>query len=183
MDRARLLVGGLVVALVASLVALVLVWQDRDDAEERADSADALVDASVAAEKVAREAVTRMTTYSYRTIEEDFAWVDEVGTQKFQENFGGAVDDSVTYITSLKAQAVGTVIDSSATAADADHVKVLLFVDQKIRSEQADPSRARPAPRDHADGPRGRGLAGRRGPAQQPGELPAFPVTPTRLMA
>ncbi len=136
MDRARLLVGGLVVALVASLVALLLVWQDRDDAEERADSADALVDASVAAEKVAREAVTRMTTYSYRTIEEDFAWVDEVGTQKFQENFGGAVDDSVTYITSLKAQAVGTVIDSSATAADADHVKVLLFVDQKIRSEQ-----------------------------------------------
>jgi Mce-associated membrane protein len=42
----------------------------------------------------------------------------------------------VTYIQSLKAKAVGTVIDSSATAADAGHVKVLLFVDQKIRSEQ-----------------------------------------------
>jgi Mce-associated membrane protein len=135
-DRTRLLVGGLVVALIASLVALVLVYRDRGEAEDRAASADALVDASVAAEKVARDAVTRMTTYSYRTIDDDFAWVDQVGTDRFQENFGGAVEDSVTYIKSLKAQAVGTVIDSSATAADADHVKVLLFVDQKIRSDQ-----------------------------------------------
>jgi len=124
------------VALIASVVALVLVWRDRGEAEDHIDSAYALVDASVAAEKVARDAVTRMTTYSYRSIEDDFAWVDEVGTERFQENFAGAVEDSVTYIKSLKAQAVGTVIDSSATAADADHVKVLLFVDQKIRSEQ-----------------------------------------------
>ncbi|HET9420844.1 MAG TPA: hypothetical protein VFO49_06895 [Nocardioides sp.] len=136
MDRTRLLVGGLLLALIASLVVLVLVWRDRDEEEDRADSAAALVDASVAAEKVARDAVTRMTTYSYRTLEEDFSWVDEVGTEKFQENFAGALEDAVTYIQSLKAKAVGTVIDSSATAADADHVKVLLFVDQKIRSEQ-----------------------------------------------
>ena len=136
MDRTRLLVGGLVVALLASLVVLVLVWRDRDEAEDRAESAAALVDASVAAEKVARDAVTRMTTYSYRTVEEDFAWVDEVGTEKFQQNFAGASEDAVTFIKTLKAKAVGTVVDSSATAADADHVKVLLFVDQKIRSEQ-----------------------------------------------
>jgi Mce-associated membrane protein len=135
-DRTRLLVGGLALTMIASLVALVLVWRDRDDAEDRADSAEALVEASVAAEKVARDAVTRMTTYSYRTIEEDFSWVDEVGTEKFQENFAGASEQAVTYITSVKAKAVGTVIDASATAADADHVKVLLFVDQRIRSEQ-----------------------------------------------
>jgi hypothetical protein len=52
----------------------VLVWRDRDEADDRADSAEALVEASVAAEKVARDAVTRMTTYSYRTVEEDFSW-------------------------------------------------------------------------------------------------------------
>ena len=123
-------------ALIASLVALVLVWRDRDEAEDSAASSAALVDASVDAEKVARDAVTRMTTYSYRTVEDDFAWVDEVGTENFQKNFAGASEDAVTYIKSLKAKAVGTVVDSSATAADADHVKVLLFVDQKIRSEQ-----------------------------------------------
>ena len=50
---------------------------------------------SVAAEKAARDAVTRMTTYSYRTVEEDFAWVDEAGTEKFQENFAGASEDAV----------------------------------------------------------------------------------------
>jgi Mce-associated membrane protein len=135
-NRTRLLVGSLVLALIASMVVLVLLWRDRDEADDRADSAEALVEASVAAEKVARDAVTRMTTYSYRTVEEDFSWVDEVGTEKFQENFAGASGDAVTYIKSLKAKAVGTVIDSSATAADADHVKVLLFVDQKIRSDQ-----------------------------------------------
>jgi Mce-associated membrane protein len=130
------MVGALVLALIASLVALVLVWRDRDEAEDRAGSKAALVDAGLEAEKVARDAVTRMTTYSHRTIEEDFSWVDEVGTERFQENFAGASEDAVTYIKTLQARAVGTVVDSSATAADADHVKVLLFVDQKIRSEQ-----------------------------------------------
>jgi hypothetical protein len=133
--RDRVLVSGLVLALVAALVAAVLLWRDRDDADDRAESSTELVDASVAAEKAASEVVTRMTTYSYRTVEDDFSWVDDAGTETFQHSFADASEDAIALIKSLKATAVGTVVDSAATAADADHVKVLLFVDQKIRSQ------------------------------------------------
>jgi Mce-associated membrane protein len=132
----RALVGALAVALVASLVAVVLLWRDRDEADDRAADSAELVDASVAAEKVAREAVTRMTTYSFGTVDKDFAWAEEVGTDRFQENFAGAAEAAITYIKSLKATAVGEVVESAATAIDTDHVKVLLFVDQEIRSQE-----------------------------------------------
>jgi len=133
--RSRLLVGALALAVVASLVAVALLWRDRDDAEDRADASTELVEASLAAEKVARDTVVRMTSYSFRTVDDDFDWVDEVATKKFQENFADAAEAAIAYVKSLKATAVGTVMDSSATAADADHVKVLLFVDQEIRSQ------------------------------------------------
>lgn len=135
MTRARLLAGGLALALVAALVAVVLLWNDRDEANDRAEASAGLVNAEVAAEKAAREAVTRMTTYHFRTVDEDFAWVDDAGTEKFEENFTRAAEESVTLIKSLKARAAGTIVESSATAADAGHVKVLLFVDQEIRSQ------------------------------------------------
>lgn len=129
----RMLVGALALALVAALVAVVLLWQDRDDADDRADSAAELVNATVAAEKAARETVTRMTTYSHRTAEDDFAWVEIAATDKFRETFDGA--GAVATVKELKASAEGTVVDSAANPADADHVKVLLFVDQKLRSQ------------------------------------------------
>lgn len=132
MTRTRLLVAVLALALAAAVVALVVVWRDRDDANDRADASAELVDAAVAAEKVAAEAVARMTTYSYRTAEDDFAWVNTTSTEKFQSNFDAA--DAITIVKSYKAIAVGEVVDSAATAADVDHVKVLLFVDQRIRS-------------------------------------------------
>jgi Mce-associated membrane protein len=123
------------VALVASLVGLVLVWRDRGDADDRATSAAALAEAGLAAEKVATEAITRMTTYSFRTVEDDFSWVDDVGTEKFRDNYAAVSKETVTYIRSLKAKAKGVVVDSAATVADPDHAKVLLFVDQTIRAE------------------------------------------------
>lgn len=116
-------------------MAVVLLWRDRDDAEDRADASTELVDASLDAEKAARDSVTRLTSYSFRTADESFDWVEDYGTEKFQENFAGAAEAAIAYIKSLKATALGTVMDSAATAADADHVKVLLFVDQEIRSQ------------------------------------------------
>ncbi len=134
--RARLLVVVLVVALVASLVAVALLWRDRDDADDRASSSESLVDAEIAAEGAARDALERMTTYSFRTVEEDFGWVDDATTEKFQGNFAEAREAALTYVEAVRATAEGSVVDSAATAADADHVKVLLFADQEIRSTQ-----------------------------------------------
>lgn len=138
MNRPRLLVGGLAVALVASLVVVVLLWRDRDDADDRATRAETLLDASLDAEKAARAAVVRMTTYSFRTVDDDFSWIDDAGTDKFQDNFTDAAKPVIAYIKSVKASAEGTVVDSAATAADADHVKVLLFVDQEISTPDSD---------------------------------------------
>jgi Mce-associated membrane protein len=132
--RSRIVAGALAVALVASLVTVVLLWRDRDDAEDRASRSEALVDAELAAEGAARAAVTRMTTYDFRTVEDDFSWIDEAGTDKFRTTFTDAARPVIAYIRSVKATAEGTVVDSAATAADPDHVKVLLYVDQQIRS-------------------------------------------------
>ena len=133
MRRTKLLVGVLVLALVAALVAVVLLWRERGADDEVARGA-ALHRAEVAAEEEALEAVVRMTTYSYRTVEEDFEWVDEAGTEDFQEYFSGASEDVIRLIKRIKAEATGTVVDSAATAADGTHVKVLLFIDQEITS-------------------------------------------------
>ena len=132
--RDRLLVVALAVALVAALVAAVLLWRDRDDSDDRASSSESLVEAEIAAEAAAQDVLERMTTYSFRTVEEDFGWVDDATTEKFQGSFAEAREAALTYVTAVKATAEGSVVDSAATAADADHVKVLLFADQEIRS-------------------------------------------------
>lgn len=137
----RLVVPVLVAALAVALIAVVMLWRDRQDLVDRAAQAeDAHRSAAPAAEEAARAAVTRMTTYDFRTVEKDFAWVEEAGTAEFQETFDSAARDAITMIKGLRSSAVGTVIDSAATVQDAKHVKVLLFVDQELMAEgQAEP--------------------------------------------
>jgi Mce-associated membrane protein len=130
----------LVGALVAAVVAVALLWSDRQDLTDRADE-DSIAEVGAAAEDAARSAVTRMTTYDHRTVEADFAWVDEVGTEKFQAAFGDRRTASIEVIKGLRSSAVGTVIDSATTVEDADHVKVLLFVDQELRAQGQKPSK------------------------------------------
>jgi len=178
----RVLVGALVVALVAALVGVGLLWRDRDAAEDRADRSTALVDAELAAEDAARAAVTRMTTYDFRSVEDDFSWIDEAGTDKFRKTFTDAAKPVIAYIRSVKASAEGTVVDSAATAADADHVKVLLYVDQRIRSRGKKGVDIDQPADHHADDPPGRGLARRRGRRGQPGRRTRRRLRPdTRL--
>lgn len=125
--------GALAVALVAALVAVVLLWQDRGAGEDGTRDAE-LHRAEAAAEEAAKEAVVAMTTYSYRTVEEDFSWVESAGTADFQEYFAGASEQAVGLIRRIRAEAQGTVVDSAATAIDPRHAKVLLYVDQEITS-------------------------------------------------
>lgn len=136
-DRAqRLVVLLLVGALVAALVALVMLWRDRQDLLDRIERAEdaAAGSAGPAAEDAARDAVTRMTTYDFRTVEEDFAWVEDAGTAEFQKTFTGASADAIELIRGLRSSAIGTVIDSAATVVDDRHVEVLLFVDQELKA-------------------------------------------------
>ena len=131
----RLVVLMLVAALAVALLAVVMLWNDRQDLKDRvaqAEHSDSIA-AGAAAEMAARDAVTRMTTYDHSTVEEDFSWVDEAGTEKFQQTFSDASVDAIELIKGLRSSAVGTVIDSAATVRDDSHVKVLVFVDQELK--------------------------------------------------
>jgi len=134
------LVLGLTAALLAALVGVVVLWVDRDDdagpAPAPESAADSLLAAEADAETAARAAVEQMTTYDFRTVDEDFAWVEDAGTEEFQSYFADAGADSKRVIVALEATATGTVVDSAASATDATHVKVLLFVDQEIAASE-----------------------------------------------
>jgi Mce-associated membrane protein len=145
MTGPRRLEAVLAVALAAALVAVALLWVDRDDApaSTRAGSGGAeageaatLLAAGSEAEAAARSAVEQMTTYDFSTVEEDFTWVEDAGTEQFQAYFAGASKDAIAVIRSLKASASGTVVDAAPQVIDATHVKVLLFVDQEITARK-----------------------------------------------
>ncbi len=132
----------LAVLLVAALVAVALLWKQSSSLKDDRDLADAATSASAVAEKV----ITRMTTYDYATVDQDFSWVDEVGTASFEKEQKATAAQLVPIIKKSKAQATGKVLKRSATAQDADHVTVLLFVDQvlgRAGSKQSNVDRTR----------------------------------------
>lgn len=138
-DRDQLLITALGTLLLMSLVALLVVvalWQtDGDEAgSENGDGsgAAALIAAGEEAEEAAREAVVAMTTYDHRTVEEDFAWVEDAGTEKFRDQYAEVSEPIKELVVKLEAKAVGTVVASAPDVEDEDHVTVLLFVDQEI---------------------------------------------------
>lgn len=128
---ARVLVVVLSLALFAALVALGLLWREYDAQRDRREAAEA-------AERAAREAVVEMTTYDHTTVDEDFAWVEEAGTEKFQDFFADASAPAIELIKQVRATAEGEVVESAAVVEDEEHVTVLLFVDQTIASADQD---------------------------------------------
>lgn len=125
----------LTVGLVGALVAVGLLW--RAEHEQRHDAAAnaALIEAGAEARAAAEQAAVAMTTYDYRTVEEDFAWVDTAATEEFKAHFTEISLPSINLIKTLEASAKGEVVDSGVEAEDATHVKVVLFVDQRITGE------------------------------------------------
>jgi Mce-associated membrane protein len=152
-DRLQVLVTGLASLLSMSLVALlvvVLLWQTDDDDAKAGDRAVALAAAGRAADKAARAAVVEMTSYDYRTVTKDFAWVDDAGTAKFQKQYAEISAPIKKLVVQLEATAKGTVVASAPLVKDSRHVTVLLFVDQQISnpgSGSAGPQRGLDQPR------------------------------------
>ena len=122
----------LAVALAGALVAVGLLW--RAEHEQRQDVAanSALIDAGAEARAAAERAAVAMSTYDYRTVEEDFAWVDTAATEEFKARFSEISLPSINLVKTLESSAKGEVVDSGVVVEDATHVKVVLFVDQRI---------------------------------------------------
>ena len=129
MTRARTGVAVLLVLLLAATVAVVLLWRQNDDLSRSQELASAERTATREASRIA----VSMTSYDYRTVDKDFAWIDEDGTSKFQDTFSESTKPIRQLITRTRATATGKVSDAAGTAEDADHVEVLLFVDQVLR--------------------------------------------------
>lgn len=129
--RTRVLVVGVVLALVAALVAGALLWRQND----RLAEVDRLAQAETEATRAAAAIAVEMTSYDHETVEEDFAWIEEDGTSGFQETFSESTEPIRELIVRTRATAEGTVTDAAGTAEDADHVEVLLFVDQVLERE------------------------------------------------
>lgn len=153
-DRLQLVVTGLATLLTLSLVALlvvVLLWRSDDEGSAPSDDrAAALLQAGKDADAAARKAVIRMTTYDYRTADDDFSWVDDAGTDRFRAQYAEVSKPIRTLVVRLKATATGTVVDSAPRVEDARHVTVLLFVDQEISnpgSGSGEPQRGLDQPR------------------------------------
>lgn len=145
-DRFQLVVTGLGTLLLLSVVALLVVtllWQADRDHSEQAEQALAYAEAGEAAEAAAREAVVAMTSYRYQTADQDFAWVEDAGTDKFREQYAEVSKPVKELVVRLKAQAAGSVVASAPVVEDADHVTVLLFVDQELSSQGETGERSR----------------------------------------
>jgi len=122
----------LAVALVGALVAAGFFWHASSDHENDASAAQALIAAGADAKSAAEAAAVQMTTYDYRTVDQDFSWIDTAGTEAFQKYFSGISAPAIKIVKQYQASAQGTVIDSGVDVEDATHVKVVLFVDQTI---------------------------------------------------
>jgi Mce-associated membrane protein len=123
--RGRLLVVVLAVLLVAALVALGLVaraWKHEHDLRTAGDQA----------ERAARSAVISMTSYDYRTLDKDFAWVDDAGTDRFRKHYAQVSAPVKKLVIQMKASAHGSVVAAAAQVKDTSHVTVLMFVDQTL---------------------------------------------------
>lgn len=137
--RVLVVVVSVVVALATALVVASVLGDDEARRTAGSQRLAAEAAAGEAAEEAARRAVVAMTTYDAATVEEDFAWVEEVGTPAFRETFAPTTGDLVDLIAELGSSARGTVIASAATVRDPRDVEVLLFVDQEITAPGARP--------------------------------------------
>lgn len=118
----------LVLLTIAATIFGYLQYRDLNALESR-------VQAGRDATKAAKAAITSMVTYDYRTVDEDFKWVDKAGTPGFRSYFTEASAKSKKLILSLQATATGSVIDAAPKEGTTSKVQVLLFVDQLIKSK------------------------------------------------
>lgn len=133
----------LVLALVAALVVCLgfIAWLvkengDKSDEVDRAQHQAQVLDdekqAGQDAIKAAAAFVGKVTTYSYKPGEHDFAWVEELNNPKVRERYEPVVKDLQKTIVASKTTAKGHVIESAARVIDPTQVEVLVVLEQAL---------------------------------------------------
>ena len=121
---------GLLLALVLGALAYVLLRPADDESSARREAL-----------KAATTSAIDLTSYDHDHLDRDFAWVKDGATASFADEYATANEPLRAIITQLKADAVGTVVEASATVQDSKRVNVLLFVDQTITNGTDNKSR------------------------------------------
>lgn len=80
----------------------------------------------------AKAFVVKVTTYSYKPGEHDFAWVEEFSNEQFRERYRGQVVRLKKAIETSKTSAKGQVVEAMGRVVDETQVEVLVFLDQAI---------------------------------------------------
>ena len=134
--RISQVMAGLLVVSLIGCVALAVNWSQ----------SQGRVDADRAATRAAERVVVNWLTYDYRTYRDDMAWITESGTKKFKKEFSAVALEGMRKRIIGPRQLVsrGRVVNSAATATDADHVKVLLFTDQTLTDKDIREDRTAP---------------------------------------
>lgn len=128
-DKAILaLTAAMTLALIVTLVILIAVWRGATD-RRQIDNAES--DALDAAQTYA----VAMTSYNYKQLDKDFAWIDDSATASFAKQYREANKPLRSIIEKLKATATGNVTDAAATAESQTSVRVLMFIDQSITNQ------------------------------------------------
>jgi Mce-associated membrane protein len=121
------LAGILGLTLVAALVVLVLQWRSaHEESALRRAGEDAVV--------AARSAAVALTSYDYRTLAADHRRVAAAGTARFRSYYQSVSASTAKAVRALHVTAKGSVVAAAPDVEDADHVRVLLFVDQRVTS-------------------------------------------------
>jgi hypothetical protein len=136
----RLVILVLVAALIATFVAVVWLVQGKNSTQDDLDEAEedlASYSAGPEAQAAAEEILGVMTSYDYRETD-DLAdrWTKYLGSEELREQYETElIPDLVKAVRLTKTVAVGEVESSAYNLVDEDHVKVLAFVRQRIRSK------------------------------------------------
>lgn len=138
----RVVIVALVAVLIASWVAVVWLVQGKNSAEDERDAAKDKVASYAAgpdAQDDAEEALAVMTTYDYRETK-DLAdrWTRYLGNSELKKQYEDElIPNLVKAVKLTKTVAVGEVESSAYSLVDDDHVNVLAFVRQTIKTKDA----------------------------------------------
>jgi Mce-associated membrane protein len=97
--------------------------------------------ASTEALATARSYAVVVTSYDYRTLDQDFTNVLNGATGEFKDQYGAASKTLRNLVTTAQASAKGTVLNAGVESATTDRVVVLLFMNQAITNASTSDSR------------------------------------------
>lgn len=132
----RLAILALVALLLVAMIAIIVLVTSRAskvDELEDAEGKIATYEAGPSARDAAEEILLEITSYDYRELDKEYAWLDSFATDELRTRYADQVPRLKKVIRLSKATAEGEVVQSAYETRSSSEVTVLAFVRQAIR--------------------------------------------------